>query len=299
MPVNPWGVTSTGSGSMGLGSTAGSLMAQPRPAQPVQQPQTFTQMQKQGIARPPAPPSGAPVRMTPQVMPPQPGYVRPSIDPRQAQAPGVTVQPTPQNTQRTDAGQAGSNPDLMRMLLQRMMNPATVTGGNGPVGGNIVPQLLDALHNPSAYNSDQAVQTFDRLNSRLSEGFDQQRQLAREEMARRGLGDSSIYGGRLGDLGIQQARAQSDLAGQIATQQAQQYAGDRAQAIAQAMGYNNAQQGFNQNAFQLNQGSAQQALQNLLGFGQQSFNNQVTTQQLNNDQSSQQLQFLLNLMGLV
>lgn len=294
MPTNPWGVNATG-GPVSLGSGAGSLMyQQPRPAAPApsgqqQIAQTFTQMQRQGIARPPAPQQ--PVGMVPGGTMVNTAIPRPQIDPaRQQQPAGGQVLPQQQPAQQ--------QPNIMQMLLQRLGQPGTI-GGNGPLGGHVVGSLLDSLANPSAYNSDQAKATFDRLNQGLSEGFDVERQKIREEMARRGLGDSTIYGGRLGDVAIQQARAQSDLAGQIAQDQAKSYASDRANAIAQALGYNQSQQGQNLANFQANQGAYRNALQDLLGYGQQSFNNQVTTQQLNNDQSAQQVQFLLSLMGMV
>lgn len=296
MAVNPWGVTSAASSvSMpSMSGLSGGAGAMQRPTVQ-QQPQTFSQMQKQGVARPPAP-APQPVGMVPT---PQPGYVRPQIDPRTIVKPPVTI--PQQSAPRTGVGSEpnyGAGLNLEQLLTQRLTGSPTVSG-SGPLDNDIMSKIRDALGNPSAYNSDEAKKTFDRLNAGLSEDFNLQRQGIREEMARRGLGDSTIYGGRLGDVAIQQSRAQSDLAGQVATQQAQQFAGDRAQAIAAAMGYNNSAFGNNLNAFNANQNSYQTALQNLLGYGQQQFNNQATTAQINNDQAQQQINYILAAMGLV
>jgi hypothetical protein len=324
MSTNPWGVT----------RSQPDFQAQPtqqvRPGGQTayQQPQTFSTMQRQGVARPPAP------NMYPS--PSAPGAPRPTVPQTATPRPGPAPAPQP-------APNSGL-PDIMQLLMQRLgQSPQQIPGGqnNLPnIGGGLlnayqnqqgiygqqgVEKLIgESLARPSAYDSDQAVETFNRLNSQLSEGFGVERQRIAEEMARRGVGDSTIHGGRLGDVAIQQARAQSDLAGQIATQQAQQYQSDRASALQQALGYGGFQDGrqqqalgnllgysgmqndFQQQQFQNQfaqqqnaQGVQQQNLQNLLGYGQQSFQNQMATANMNNQYQQQQMDFLMSLLGMV
>lgn len=269
--INPWGVTTGPSYSSRNGDavqptqSAGSYFNSPT---------TFSTMQKQGIARPPSPasqPAPAPA--------PVPG-VTPQMYPRPTTQPPVTA---PQPSAPQSAPQS-AQPDIMSVLMQHF----TQGRGATPLGNGIYGQIMSSLANPSAYGADEAQKTFDRLNSRLSEGYDVERQKIKEEMARRGLSDSTIYGGRLGDVAIQQGRAQSDLAEQIAEQQALRAQQDRASAIQQALGY----QGL------LND-QGQQDFQNLFNFGQQSFNNQLASAGLNNQLQQQQVQMLLQLLGAV
>lgn len=151
--------------------------------------------------------------------------------------------------------------------------------GGGPIvqprppqaqgGGSIEQQLMDWFGNPSAYNAPQALETYNRLNTQLSQGYDIQRQRLGEEMARRGIDASTIHGGRLSDLGSEQARAQADLAGTIATDQARTLASDRSQALAA-----------------------------LLGYGQQGFENQLAQSQLGHQFDMDEFQMILALLGM-
>lgn len=232
-----------------------------------------------------------------------------------------------------------------------------------PSGGALQPaleqQLLAGLQNPSAYNSDVVKGTYDMLNQQLLKGYDVQRQQLNEEMARRGLSASSVAGGRLGDLASNQARAQSDLAQGLLTQQAQTYGSDRASALNAALGYGGQQfqqglagfqanlgargQNFQQdlaarafagdqqaqqvlNSLQRGQfglqqqgqnfgqglagyqanlganaqsfGQRNQLLANLLGYGQQAFQNQLATAQVNQNYDSQMRDFLMQILGI-
>ncbi len=200
------------------------------PQQPVQQAPTFRTLQQQGFARP-APPV--------QRMP---------MQPMQGFAPG---------TNRRSYGY-GQNPALMgngnyRQRMTQMLGggqqqpanpmapPQTPATGQAPQDFDMGADLLHNYQNPSAYTSSMAADTFTRLNRLLSEGYDTQRSRLQDEMASRGLLDSTNYGGRLGDLGVQQSRAQADLAQQIETQAAQQYASDRSQALGNLLGYDQQQ----------------------------------------------------------
>lgn len=304
---NPWGLNSGGDR---FGSESGSAVRPP--AQQVQPAPTFSTMQKQGVARPPAPAArpmtqqmfgvpqaGAPRQMAPMMIADNVPGMRPG---------GQTITSTANNI--PPGATSSSSPfNLEAILRNRFLsspNAPRYNQGSVPMQQALERLFGESLANPSRYDSDQAVATFDRLNSRLLEGADLERTKTREEMARRGLMDSTVHGGRLGDIEIQTARAQSDLASQIAEEQARTFGNDRAQAIAQAMGYGQFMTGLGQQdflndlaTFNANQGVNQQNFQNLTGFGQQQFNNQVTTANLNNQYQQQQLELLLQLFGMV
>lgn len=300
MPTNPWGVTTSGER---LGSYSGDAV---RPSSPFGNyfgagtATTFSTLQRQGVARPPAP---APMPASPtgvtRVPLPPPTMARPPLQPRPVSQPPVTVPPggaypTGDKGPVTAVPVGGpiftEGPGFMQpqfnigdILKQRYLNPQ-----QSPVDQSIQQRVMQLLQKPSAYDSDQAKTTFERLRQGLDESYDVDQQKLKEEMASRGLGDSTIYGGRLGDLSVQHGRDLSSLAGQVIQDQAKTQASDTAQAIATAMGFSGQQSG-----------NLQQALQNLLGYGQQSFQNQVTTQNLNNDQQQQQIQLLLALLGQI
>jgi hypothetical protein len=120
--------------------------------------------------------------------------------------------------------------------------------------------IASNIANPSAYGAPEAQATFDRLNAALSEKFGLQRREVDNQMARRGLYDSTTAVGALGDVAIQQSRAQADLAGQIAEQQALQAQSDRQSANAQGIQL----AGMDQNQGQFD---VQQELARLLGVG--------------------------------
>lgn len=142
-----------------------------------------------------------------------------------------------------------------------------------PQGGQQVDQanqqsVLQALMNPSRYGSDQAKSTFDVLNRQLTQQGNADYQRINEDMASRGLYNSTTAGGRLGDLATNLGNQRADFATTIANNQAQTYGQDRAQAIQQAMGYGGQQ--FQQGAqgFGLNQQAGQQRYDQQMGAGQ-------------------------------
>lgn len=158
-----------------------------------------------------------------------------------------------------------------------------------------------ALANPSAYNAPQVQQTFEMLNRQLGQGYDVERQKINEEMAKRGIYFSSIAGGRLGDLATNQANAQRDLATQLATQAAQTYGSDRANAI--QSGLNVGQQGFGNQLAAYNAnltGAGQNFSQGLqaynanMGAANQNFQNQLAQAAFQGDQNAQQALSSLN-----
>lgn len=196
----------------------GGGMAAPR------QPQTFSQMQKAGMARPPmgglaslmsrmhgrsatgmphfgglngvfrkmqqaqakrrAPtaqmgPGAMPMSSSPggeQAVPAGPGSIVTSTAPSSAPAPSGAP------TQPTNAF------DPMEWFRQQVM------GGSD-----------DALKRSQAY-----------LGGQIDDQFSLKEQELRDEMAARGLGDSTVYGGRMQDLNVARRSAQSDLGERLA-----------------------------------------------------------------------------------
>lgn len=125
-------------------------------------------------------------------------------------------------------------------------------------------QVQAGLANPSRYDSQQAIDTFNRLRQNLDQSYGTDKQIAGEEMARRGLGDSTVYGGRLGDLAIRHGQDLGNLAQNVSNQQAQTYASDRAKAVADAMGYGEQQYGQAYQTAGFNQNVGQTAFQDSL-----------------------------------
>jgi hypothetical protein len=145
-----------------------------------------------------------------------------------------------------------------------------------PAPAAVPPALRQAVaanvQQPTAYGAPQAMDTFSRLNAALSEQFGLQRRNVNQQMSKRGLYDSTTAVGALGDVAIQQARAQSELAGQIAEQQALREQQDRASAISQ--GFQLA--GIDQNQQQFD---VQQELARILGIGGMDLQRQQLGQQ--------------------
>jgi hypothetical protein len=127
-------------------------------------------------------------------------------------------------------------------------------GQNVQAGGNpqnaLSQSITQALQNPSAYGAPQVQQTFDMLNQQLGQGYDYQRKQLNEELAGRGLSESTIAGQRYSDLATEQSRAQANLATQLATQAAQTYGQDRTAAQQSGLSYGNL--GVNQGQLDLN-----------------------------------------------
>lgn len=168
------------------------------------------------------------------------------------------------------------------------------------------------LANPSAYNSDAVQQTYNNLGGQIDDEYALEQQGLTNNMAARGLSDSSIAGGKLSDLNIGKRSAKEQLAASLATQQAQDLSGATSNAInlglsgsgqqQTASAQNYAQQlqglGFNQNNANTTTQQQQQILQSILGYGQQGFNNDLMTNQQNQNSQTEQDQLYLQLLGL-
>lgn len=257
---------------------------------PAPQP-TFSQLQAQGMARP-APPAPAP---QPQQVAGQMGQLQ------QAMVPMLSGQP-PQNmdAQRMAAQQQlqgqgamgfaaatgpGYNMDGVMPQGQQVQptGNAVPFSGQGQLSGQMSPAfgaaqgqtgqpanvqaaLAQMLANPSAYNTDAVMGTYQRLSGQIDDDFNQRDTRINEEMARRGIYDSSIAGGRLADSNIARRSASVELADRLAQQQAEKF--DQARQAAVGLGLTNQNQMFQDSQFNSDLGYRRDSLaQNDRQFG--------------------------------
>lgn len=179
-------------GQPGVAPVEGQAPAAPAPQQPQM---TFAQMQQQGFARPaPPPPAPAPV--------PQPAPQMQQAMSNTFGGPAATYTSTPVNPR--------DSADVREATRA---------------------QLLASLQNPAGFGQDEVKQWYDRGAQDIDDQFAQEETLAREEMARRGLSDSSILGGRLGDLNVRKRSAQIDLTDKLGRQLAEELSASRDRAI--------------------------------------------------------------------
>lgn len=217
--------------------------------------------------------------------------------------PNQTPPPSgPGGAPQPGTGAPGSGQSFADMLYQMFQNyqgsgsaPQWNQPGNSPFNQRTQSAISDELANPSSFNLPQVQQAYKYLSGNIDDQFSQSQAKLEEDMAQRGLSDSSIRGGRLSDLNVANKSAHEQLGNQLLYQQALTGGQDRSNAIAQAMGYGNqmfgqANQGYqnqlggfyaNQGANNQNFNQQQQLLMNMLGYNQQNFNNQYQTWQGN------------------
>lgn len=197
------------------------------------------------------------------------------------------------------AGVAPFNPGQNPFQFNPSQNPIMGQGGQAQQFSQ------DWLNTPSRYDTPLAKNTFDLMNQTLQ----QQQQSAltqnNEDAASRGLFYSSVPQGTEGDIRVRFAQSQQQLANQVLQQQASTIAQDRSAALQGALGYSGQQFGQEQAKFGANlQGQQQgfqqqsQSLADLLGAGQQQYQNQLSTAQFNQSQDTLQNQLMLALLGV-
>ena len=213
-------------------------------------PQTFAQMSAAGQARPAPPP--------PQSLFDQAGGAGLGGAGSSAPPPGMTFELPPDShpilpvgggTGGTTGGTSGGD-----AFGTGGAPPSQPPGGNGGTGGGVTTgypgsglseqhaadpstmqgslssSILRALNNPSRYASGAFDSSLNSGMATLQRSFGAQQKQIDEEMARRGVGASSIASGYYGDLAGQQANAQASLLSGLLTNQANNEATDRAQA---------------------------------------------------------------------
>ena len=141
-------------------------------------------------------------------------------------APQTTAAPMGQMPMETQAmGQGFAAPVLQQAPAP---TPAAAPSTGAPaVGtmprftGDINAYIGEALNNPGGYSFDETRKLYERLGQNIDDDFSQQERSLRNEMAARGLSDSSIYGGRMQDLNVGRRQARQDLLQTLGSQQAQ------------------------------------------------------------------------------
>lgn len=236
---------------------------------------TFAQMQQEGYARPnPPAPAPAPAQA------PAPAGVQ-MYDggmPILQQAPAQQA-PMASQTQMLPAA-SGQGLDIGAELARRYQQ------GSG-VSDEVSRGISGAIANPSAYNSDLVRNIYSQLGQNIDDDFAQRETGLREEMAARGLSDSSIQGGRLRDLNVGRRSAREGLANSLGQMVAQDYAGARDRALGMGMARD-----------QYGNQLGQSYLDRLMGFGQQAFDNDMQQAQFNRMLQNDQDQLMLQMFGL-
>lgn len=151
------------------------------------------------------------------------------------------------------------------------------TGSRG-VSDEVSQQISESLANPSAFNNAKVQEIYGQLGQNVDDEFAQRETALREEMAARGLSDSSIQGGRLADLNVGRRSAKTSLANELGQLAARDFAGARSAAIGQGMQRDAANLGATTGMLGQLLGT-QQAGANL---GLQNFNTQLQRSQLQN-----------------
>lgn len=179
--------------------------------------------------------------------------------------------------------QTGGSDELLSMLMK---------GASGQGAGSEVQEatnkaLLEQFKNPSAYGLDQVKQAYDWLGGSIDDQYAVEQQKLGEEMAKRGLSISTIFGGRLSDLNIGKRSAKESMAYDLAQKLAETTGQGRSNAIAQGLaGATTAQ------------GNQLDWIKNLMGYGQQGFENDMTSARFNADQDTNYQDFLLKMLGM-
>lgn len=218
------------------------------------------------------------------------GPAYPGFYPRQPvnRPPSAGPAPTPWNTQNPGGQSFGPQLQSMYQNWQPGANPfqtAYAPGGytgpgftatqapitqqsaqfsapTNPVMDQTGQAVSSFLQNPNSFSTPAVKQSYDYLSQNIDDQFKQAQTQLGEQMAQRGLSDSSIAGGRLSDLNVAKKSASEQLASQLLTEQAQTGSQAQASAIAAGLGYGGQQ--FNQ-ALQGNQANLDVNAQN---FGQ-------------------------------
>ena len=230
-----------------------------------------------------------------------------------AQQPPAQQQPGQPGTggqQQGGAPPAAPQGPNLQDQLQQFLSGQVLGGAQGPAG---VPQFnpgqnpfLDQgtfqnqqnlvnnmLTNPSPYSSDLVQSQFKNFDQALQQQINSAKTGVNEDASRRGLFYGSTPEGQMGDINIQGNIARANMMNQLLQSQAQTLGGYEQAALGAAGGFEQQQAGAQQQAYN----QQNQNLQNLLGYGQQQFNNQLQGAQFNQSQDALQQQLQLALMG--
>lgn len=153
-------------------------------------------------------------------------------------------------------------------------------------GNQLETALAGQLQNPSSFNSDAVQSMFSRLSGQIDDEYTQKDRYLQEDMAKRGLAESSIRGGRMADLNVEKRSAKTELADRLLERMAQTGSADTRAAIQQAMGYDESQFGRGLQSHQAN-----------LGTNQQNFQQDLVTRAFMGDQQAMELVKNMDVQG--
>lgn len=251
---------------------------------------TFSQMQQAGYARPPMP------QQNPQMT------TSGSLN---------NLEGSLGNTYANFQGMPGfSQPNT---TTGQFTNPNQGSAINTATGQSV----QNLLNNPDPYSTAAFQSQLQQTMGSIDDDYNRRDAALHGSIASRGLDAAGTLGATDQTYqNLQRRTAQSDAANSLLQTEAQTGAANRATAINTAMGYGNqnytqglgayqANAGTNQQNYNQAQGTyttnlgaqaqnanqQQQYLNNYLGYGQQSFNNQLSTEQQNNTEQQQYLAY--------
>ena len=170
-------------------------------------------------------------------------------------------------------------------VLSQLLTGTSGQGAGSAVSNATQQAELAQLANPNPYLNP-AVQAQEKAGeATLAEQAKAAQQQLDEEMARRGVGSSSIAGGYYGDLAGQEATAQAGLQSNILSNMANLQLAGTGQAINQGQAGATSAQNNQQNW-----------LSQLMGYGQNAFNNDVTTNTVNQNSANNYQNLLLQML---
>lgn len=172
-------------------------------------------------------------------------------------------------------------------LLGALTGGAAGTGAGSDIQKATQAAFLKYLQNPNPYGAQDVKDQYNYLAGNIDDQYSLDQQKLGEEMARRGLGSSTIYGGRLQDLNIGKRSAKEALATDLAHNFAQNYGSSQQGAL-----------GLGNTLGTSAQNNQQSWLQQLMGYGQQAFNNDLATNAQNQSASQAYQNWILQLLGL-
>ena len=177
--------------------------------------------------------------------------------------------PTPGKVASVPAQTGGAGP--VSPSPSAPVNGAGVPGGSNPSSLDILGQLMGGATAPGKYGTQQVKDAYDWMGGQIDDQYKLAEKDLQEEMARRGLSTSTIGAGRLSDLNVGRRSAKEALAYDLGDKIASTGAAD--------------------------QSSRLDWLRNLIGYGQQGFENDLATANFNANQNNNWQDFLLKMLG--
>jgi hypothetical protein len=170
-------------------------------------------------------------------------------------------------------------------ILGALTGGAQGQGAGGGLQSATQTAAMNQLNNPSPYGQQNVKDLYNWLGGNIQDQFTMKQRALGEDMARRGLGTSTIGAGNLSDLNIGQRSAQQSMAQDLAQNYAQTLGQYQANAINQG----------NQVGTQ-GQQNQQNWLSQLMGYGEQGFQNDLATNALNQNATNNYQNYILGLL---